>query len=106
MFRMLKEHFGLGDLRCRGERSLGRWVELVLLAYVLAGLTRWGRQLMGQRPNWGGVRQGWGWSLISCEMEVRDWLATLGRLLLWIFQFLSFLSLFSVPKAQQEVSLM
>ena len=38
--RTLKEGFGLGDLRCRGERSLERWVELVLLAYTLAGLTR------------------------------------------------------------------
>jgi len=81
MFRMLKEHFGLGDCRCRGKRSLERWVELVLLAYVLAGLTRWGRQLMGQRPSWGEVRQEWGWSLIQTAAEVRGWLATLGRLL-------------------------
>ncbi|WP_448595668.1 hypothetical protein [Thermoflexus hugenholtzii] len=29
-----KEHFGLGDCRCRGKQSLERWVELVLLAYV------------------------------------------------------------------------
>jgi hypothetical protein len=42
MFKMLKEHFGLGECRCRGKQSLLRWVELVLLAYVLAGLTRWG----------------------------------------------------------------
>ena len=27
MFKMLKEHFGLGDCRCRGERSLEHWVE-------------------------------------------------------------------------------
>ncbi len=40
MFKTLKEHFGLGDCRCRGKRSLERWVELVLLAYVLAALTR------------------------------------------------------------------
>lgn len=72
------------------------------MAYVLAGLTRWGKQLVGERPSWGEVRQGWGWSLISTAMEVRGWLATLGRLLLWIFQFLP---LVSVPKAQQEVSL-
>ena len=58
MFRTLKEGFGLRDLRCRGKRSLRRWVELVLLAYVLAGLTRWGRQLKGQRPSWGGGRSG------------------------------------------------
>jgi hypothetical protein len=40
MFKALKEHFGLGDCRCREEKSLARWVELVLLAFVLAGLTR------------------------------------------------------------------
>lgn len=102
MFRMLKEHFGLGDCRCRGRQSLERWVELVLLAYVLAGLTRWGRQLMGQGPSWGEVRQEWGWSLIQTDTEVSGWLAVLGRLILWTFQFLSPVS---VPKAQQEVIL-
>ena len=51
MFKMLKEHFGLGECRCRGKQSLLRWVELVLWAYVLAGLTRWGKQLMGQKPS-------------------------------------------------------
>ena len=100
MFRMLKEHFGLGDCRCRGKQSLERWVELVLLAYVLAGLTRWGKQLLGEKPRWGEVRQSWGWSLISLAEEVRGWLATLWRLLLQGFQFLS-----SVPKAQQEAIL-
>lgn len=102
MFKMLKEHFGLGDCRCRGKQSLERWVELVLLAYVLAGLTRWGKQLLGEKPSWGEVRQQWGWSLIQTVTEVSGWLATLGRLILWSFQFLSPVS---VPKAQQEVSL-
>jgi len=104
MFRMLKEHFGLGDCRCRGKRSLVRWVELVLLAYVLAGLTRWGRRLRGERPSWGEVRQQWGWSLISCEVEVRGWLATLWRLLGEFLQLFSLFS-FSVPQAHQEVIL-
>ena len=40
MFQTLKEEFGLGDCHCRGERSLGWWAELLLLAYTLAGLTR------------------------------------------------------------------
>jgi len=101
MFKMLKEHFGLGDCRCRGKQSLERWVELVLLAYVLAGLTRWGRQLLGQKPSWGEVRQQWGWSLISRASEVKGWLATLWRLVVWGFQFLSLLS---VPKLEQEVA--
>ena len=82
MFRTLKEEFGLGDLRCRGEPSLERWVELALLAYILVGLTRWGKQLRGERQSWGEVRKGWGWSLISISSEVRGWLATLWRLIL------------------------
>ena len=100
MFRTLKEPFGLGDCRCRGERSLERWVELVLLAYVLAALTRWGRQLRGQRPSWGEVRQEWGWSLIPMATEVKGWLATLGRLLLAV---LMLLSRIAVPKPLPEV---
>ena len=71
MCKMLKEHFGLGECRCRGKQSLVRWVELVLWAYVLAGLTRWGKQLLGQKPSWGEVRQEWGWSLISMATEVK-----------------------------------
>jgi hypothetical protein len=65
MFKLLKEQFGVGDCRCRGPQSLARWVELVLLAYVLAGLTRWGKQLRGEEPRWGAVRQSWGWTLIQ-----------------------------------------
>jgi len=102
MFKMLKEHFGLGDSRCRGKRSLERWVELVLLAYVLAGLTRWGKQLLGRKPSWGEVRQEWGWSLIQTATEVRGCLAALERLILWSFQFLFPVS---IPKAQQEAIL-
>ena len=102
MFKLLKEQFGLGDCRCRGPKSLARWVELVLLAYVLAGLTRWGKQLRGEQPRWGEVRQEWGWSLISPASEVRGWLATLWRLLLWGFQLLSPIS---VPKLEQEAIL-
>jgi len=60
MFKTLKEHFGLGDCRCRGKQSLERWVELVLLAHVLVGLTRWGKQLLGEVLSWGEVRQEWG----------------------------------------------
>jgi hypothetical protein len=48
------------------------------------------------------ARQEWGWSLIQTVTEVSGWLATLGRLILWTFQFLS---LVSVPEAHQEVSL-
>ena len=102
MFRTLKEGFGLGDLRCRGERSLRRWVELVLLAYVLAGLTRWGRQLKGQEPSWGEVQQQWGWGLISMATEVRGWLSNLWRLILRVFQILSPIS---IPNLEEEVSL-
>jgi hypothetical protein len=47
----------LGECRCRGEHSLERWVELVCLAYVLAGLTRWGKQLAKQDLSWIEVRQ-------------------------------------------------
>ena len=102
MFKTLKEHFGLGDLRCRGELSLERWVELVLLAYTLAGLTRWGRQLEGQELSWGEVQQQWGWSLISMATEVRGWLANLWRLILRVFQILSPIS---IPNLEEEVSL-
>jgi SRSO17 transposase len=102
MFKLLKEQFGLGDCRCRGPQSLARWVELVLLAYVLAGLTRWGKQLRGEPPRWGEVRQEWGWSWISLASEVRGWLATLWRLLLWGFQLLPPIS---VPMLEQEAIL-
>jgi SRSO17 transposase len=102
MFKLLKEHFGLGECRCRSKQSLKRWVELVLLAYVLVGLTRWGKQLVGQKPSWGEVRQEWGGSLISMATEVKGWLATLGRLLLWGLQFLSPVS---VPKLEGEAIL-
>jgi len=100
LFKLLKEQFGLGDCRCRGEKSLARWVELVLLAYVLAGLTRWGQP--GEQPSWGEVRQSWGWTLIQTATEVRGWLATLGRLILWGFQTLCPLS---IPKLEQEAIL-
>ena len=71
MFKMLKEHFGLGDLRCRRKRSLERWVKPVRLASLLAGLPRWagaGSSSHGAEvePGRGEVRQEWGWSLISC----------------------------------------
>ncbi len=102
MFKLLKEHFGLGDCRCRGEKSLARWVELVLLAYVLAALTRWGKQLLGENPRWAEVRQAWGWRLIRMITEVRGWLAQLSRLILWGLQFLSPIS---VPKPHQEAIL-
>jgi hypothetical protein len=102
MFKALKEHFGLGDCRCREEKSLARWMELVLLAYVLAGLTRWGKQLLRERPSWGEAREEMGWSPILMATEVRGWLATLGRLILWIFRSLSPVS---IPKAHQEASL-
>ncbi len=100
MFKLLKGQFGLGDCRCRGERSLERWVEGVLLAYVLAGLTRWGKQWLKQEPSWGEVRQEWGWSLSSPAEEVGEGPAPLWRLLLGSCQFLSL-----IPKAQQEVIL-
>jgi len=72
------------------------------LAYVLAGLTRWGRQLLGQEPSWGEVRQQWGWSLISMATEVKGWLANLWRLILGVFQILSPIS---IPDLEEEVSL-
>ncbi len=102
IFKLLKGQFGLGECRCRGKRSLERWVELVLLAYLLAGLTRWGKQLLGEKPSWGEVRQAWGWPLISMVKEVQGWLAALARLILWIFPFISPLS---VPKTHQEAIL-
>jgi hypothetical protein len=60
---------------------------------VLVGLTRWGQQLLGEKPSWGEVRQSWGWTLIQAVTEVRGWLATLGRLILWGFQTLCPLSI-------------
>ncbi len=74
-------------------------LEWVLLAYVLAGLTRWGRHLLGQKPTWGEVRQEWGWSLIPMALEVQGWLTTLGRLLL---SALTLLSPIAVPKPLTE----
>jgi hypothetical protein len=87
LFRILKEQFGLGDCRCRGAKSLKRWVELVLLAYVLAGLTRWGRQLLKGQPTWLEVRSHWGERLIRWDQEVGSWLAALSRLISWLFPF-------------------
>ena len=78
MFRILKEEFGLGACRCRGPKSLARWVELVLWAYVLAALTRWGRRLKSPQPSWQMVRTAWGRQLIEIVSEVRGWLATVG----------------------------
>jgi hypothetical protein len=57
---------------------------------------------MGQRPSWGEVRQEWGGSLISSVPEVKGWLATLWRLVLWVFQVLFPLS---VPKLEEEAIL-
>lgn len=87
MFRILKEQFGLGDCRCRGAKSLNRWVELVLLAYVLAGLTRWGKQLLKQKPIWLEARFHWAEHLIRPIHLVNDWLATFSRLLQSVLQF-------------------
>jgi len=100
MFRLTKEQFGLGECRCRGEASLERWVELVCLAYVLVGLTRWGKQLVKREASWLEVRQEWGESLITPIMEVIGWFAILARLLLWSS---SFFSPYSRP--EQEVLL-
>jgi hypothetical protein len=86
LFRILIQ-FGLGDCRCRGAKSLKRWVELVLLAYVLAGLTRWGKQLLREQPTWLEVRFYWGERLIRCDPEVGSWLAVLRRLVSWAFPF-------------------
>jgi len=83
MFRILKEQFGLGDCRCRGAKSLNRWVELVLLAYAIAGLTRWGRQLLQQKITWLEARCHWGNRLICPAEQVHVWLATLIHLISW-----------------------
>jgi len=83
MFRILKEQFGLGDCRCRGTRSLSRWVELVLLAYAMAGLTRWGRQLLKQKITWFEARCHWGNRLLCPIEQVRVWLATRTHLISW-----------------------
>jgi len=91
---MLKEQLGLRVCRCRGRH----WVELALLAYALAVLTRWGKGLVGQRPSWGEARQEWRWSLIQTVTEVRGWLAALGRLLM-LGEFLQLFSPFPVPQA-------
>ena len=72
----------------------------MLLAYTLAGLTRWGRQLLGQEPSWGEVQQQWGWSLIPMATEVKGWLANLWRLILWVFQTLSPIS---ISNLEEEV---
>lgn len=97
LFRLTKEQFGLGECRCRAEASLERWVELVFLAYVLVGLTRWGKQLAQQAVSWIAVRQEWGGSLIPQISEVMGWFATLARLLLGIAH-----SLFSFPLLKLE----
>lgn len=87
MFRVLKEQFGLGDCRCRGAQSLSRWVELVLLAYVLAGLTRWGKQLLKHKLTWLQVRFHWAQRLMRWLQQVNGWLAAFSRLLPWFFPF-------------------
>lgn len=101
MFRLTKEQFGLGECRCRGQQSLERWVELVCLAYVLVGLTRWGKQLTRQAVSWIEIRQEWGGSLMVQVSEVMGWFATLARLLLGIAH-----SLYSSPllKLNKEVA--
>ncbi len=105
LFKMLKEHFGLGDCRCRGDCSLERWVELVLLAYVLAGLTRWGKQFVGQRRSWDEVRQEWGWSLIPKQAAGGAGLvSSLGALDSVELSFL-LLSPISIPHPELEVTL-
>jgi len=83
MFRVLKEQFGLGDCRCRGAKSLSRWVELVLLAYAIAGLTRWGRQLLQQKTTWFEACCHWGNRLICPVEQTRIGLDTLTRLISW-----------------------
>ncbi len=102
LFRLTEEQFGLGECRCRGEVSLERWVEAVFLAYVLVGLTRWGKQLVKRESSWLEVRQEWGERLIPTILEVSGWLATLGRLLVWSSSFFSPLSL---SRREQEVVL-
>lgn len=61
-----------------------------------------GQAIVGREAALGEVRQAWGWSLIQTAEEVRGWLATLGRLILWGFQFLSPVS---IPKLEQEAIL-
>ena len=88
MFRIVKEEFGLGACRCRGTKSLVRWVELVLLAYVLAALTRWGRTLKSPQRSWRAVRTMWGRQLMEAVSEVRGWLSTLGWVMGCLLSFL------------------
>ena len=108
MFRTLKEEFGLKAAAGSGalNAELGR-TSAVGLAVGRADPLGWGRQLTswGRRAELGRgeVRQEWGWSLISSTVEVRGWLAILGRLILWLFHLPLFLVL--VPKVQQEVIL-
>jgi hypothetical protein len=73
----------------------------------LAGLCAGWSDPLGEAAFAGGAelgeaREERGWSLILMATEVRGWLATLGRLILWVLQFLP---LVSVPEAHQEVSL-
>jgi hypothetical protein len=43
---------GLEDCQCRGEESLERWVEWVMLIYVLLGWIRWEQKQKEQWPAW------------------------------------------------------
>jgi hypothetical protein len=75
-------------------------MELVLSAYARPDLL--GQAVARGEAELGEARQQWGWSLIQTFTEVRRWLATLWRLILGAFQFLSPVS---IPKAHQEASL-
>jgi len=66
------------------------------------GVDSLGPATFGRAAELGEVRQSWGWTLIQAVTEVRGWLATLGRLILWGFQTLCPLS---IPKLAQEAIL-
>ena len=63
-------------------------MELVLFAYVLAALTRWGRRLTSPQLSWRSVRMTWGRQLMEAVSEVKGWLATLGWVIATLFTFL------------------
>jgi hypothetical protein len=62
--------------------------------------TYWGKH--EGEPGWGRLGRSGDGALISATTEVSGWLATLGRLILLVLQFLP---LVSIPEAHQEVSL-
>jgi hypothetical protein len=63
-FLAAKQQFGLGDYRVRGQGALERWVELVLLAYVLASLSRWGRKV-----RWQAAKEQSAWRLVRMAKD-------------------------------------